>query len=41
MNLNNEILPETWEMLFAVLPKSKISNLRFAAIVVTVCYSGR
>ena len=36
MNGNDNITPEAWEKLFAVLPKSKVSNLRCVA----VCSSG-
>ena len=32
MGGNDEITPETWEKLFAVLPKSKVSNLRCVAV---------
>ena len=36
MNSNYDVTPEAWEKLFAVLPKSKVSNLRCVA----VCSSG-
>ena len=32
MELNDKITPEAWEKLFAVLPKSKVSNLRCVAV---------
>ena len=36
MEYNDSITSETWEKLFAVLPKSKVTNLRCVA----VCCSG-